>query len=414
MTRSTALNLENAITVEACTASSDPSAFELLAEDMFVEYDDKWTALDFNQAHHFLDSPSARGLEMMAVAVRESDEDNIPAIVQLVRAAREADVHVVLVADGISPIALHQLMRAGADDFAPYPLPEGALAEALERIRRPAPPPPAAPVELHPQVSHRAREGVIVPVHGLAGGVGASTFAVNLAWELAKLGQKEGLRVALIDLGFQFGSVATYLDLQRRDAVFELLSDAQRIDSETLMQAMDYFQDTLHVLTAPAESLPLDFMSPDDMKRLLSVASETFDLVIVDMPTTLVSWTEAVLSAAPVYFAVMEMDMRSAQNALRFLRLLKAEDLPHEKIRYVLNRAPGFTDLSGKGRVRRLSESLGISFELLLPDGGKYVLQACDHGAPLAEAARKNPLRKCILKLATSMNELTRAEAVKA
>jgi pilus assembly protein CpaE len=29
------------------------------------------------------------------------------------------------------------------------------------------------------------RNGVILPVHGMAGGVGATTFAANLAWELA-------------------------------------------------------------------------------------------------------------------------------------------------------------------------------------------------------------------------------------
>jgi pilus assembly protein CpaE len=44
------------------------------------------------------------------------------------------------------------------------------------------------PPDSHPAPSFKARgdrNGVILPVHGMAGGVGASTFAVNLAWELA-------------------------------------------------------------------------------------------------------------------------------------------------------------------------------------------------------------------------------------
>ena len=44
----------------------------------------------------------------------------------------------------------------------------------------------------------------------------------------------------------------------------------------------------------------------------------------------------------------MELDLRSAQNMLRLIRALKAEDLPHEKLRFVLNRAPKFTDLSAR------------------------------------------------------------------
>jgi len=129
------------------------------------------------------------------------------------------------------------------------------------------------------------------------------------------------------------------------------------------------------------------------------------------MPSTVVQWTETVLNAAHVYFLLMEMDMRSAQNALRLIRALKAEDLPVQKLRYILNRAPRFTDLSGKSRVKRMAENLDISIEVQLPDGGAQVVQACDHGLPLVEVAKKNPLRREIHKLAASAHELNRAAA---
>ena len=91
------------------------------------------------------------------------------------------------------------------------------------------------------------------------------------------------------------------------------------------------------------------------------------------------------------------------------LRALKAEGLPHEKLRYVLNRAPKFTDLSGKSRVKRMAESLDIAIEVQLPDGSAQVTQANDHGLPLAETAAKNPLRKEIQKLAKSLHDLNKA-----
>ena len=91
------------------------------------------------------------------------------------------------------------------------------------------------------------------------------------------------------------------------------------------------------------------------------------------------------------------------------IRALKAEDLPFEKLRYVLNRAPKFTDLSGKSRVKRLAESLDITIELQLPDGTKQVTQSNDHGLPLAETAAKNPLRREIAKLAKSIYDLNAA-----
>ncbi|GAA0291736.1 AAA family ATPase [Rhodovulum strictum] len=359
--------------VIACTVSRDIQNFDLLIEDMEAELGACWGDLAFPDASSFFDQPDARSLEFIAVAVDDQDEDNIAFIGEIIRNAKRRNIKVIVIAEELSPIALHQLMRVGADDFVPYPLPERALHDAIERVRRPSPAAlaPGQGGQIVPAVSRSHRDGVVLPVHGLAGGVGASTFAVNLAWELRLAAKGTPSRVCLLDLDLQFGSISTYLDLPRKDAVFELLSDIPAMDSDTFMQALQTYRDGLHVLTAPADILPLDIIGSDDVKRLIEIARSQFEFVVIDMPTTLVQWTEAVLSQAHVYFGLLELDMRSAQNALRLIRALKSEDLPYERLRYAMNRAPKFTDLSGKSRVKRMAESLDIDIEIHLPEGGQ-------------------------------------------
>ncbi len=404
--------------IVACTISRDVQNFELLIDDMEQELGESWGDLSFADAPIFFEQPDSATLEFVAVAVDAKDESDLSRISEIITTAKARNLHVVLIADQLSPIALHQLLRLGADDFVPYPLPEGALHEAIERMRAPQPAAPiavAAPEELGVTPSFRAkgdRDAVILPVHGMAGGVGASTFAANLAWELANQEKTGGPRVCLIDLDFQFGAASTYLDLPRREAVFEILQDTEHADSDSFLQAMTTFNDRLHVFTAPADMLPLDIVGPADVGRLLDMAQANFDFVVIDMPHTIVSWTETVLSRAHVYFSMLELDLRSAQNVLRMVRALKAEALPHEKMRFVLNRAPKFTDLSAKSRVKRMAESLDITIEVQLPDGGIAVTQANDHGLPLSENAGKNPLRKEIAKLAKSLYELNKSAAV--
>lgn len=403
----------------ACTISRDVQNFDLLIDDMERELGESWGDLSFDDALLFLAQPDAASLQFVAIAVNGEDEADLSRVIDVIRQAKERGVRVVLIADQVSPIGLHQLLRLGADDFVPYPLPEGALHEAIERVRKPAPAAAAAPAPAPAEDEAAAsaspafrakgdRDGVVLPVHGLAGGCGASTFAVNLAWELATVA-KDAPRVCLIDFDFQFGSAATYLDLPRKEAVFELLSDTANSDSDQLLHAMLTFNDKLHVLTAPADMLPLDIVSPDDIGRIVDMARANFDFVVIDMPKTIVAWTEAVLTRAHVYFAMMELDLRSAQNVLRLVRALKAEGLPHEKLRYILNRAPRFTDLSAKSRVKRMAESLDIALEVQLPDGSAQVTQANDHGLPLSENAAKNPLRREIQKLAKSLFDLNKA-----
>jgi len=167
----------------------------------------------------------------------------------------------------------------------------------------------------------------------------------------------------------------------------------------------------LRVLTAPTDILPLDFIGPDDIGRVIALARSHFDYVIIDMPGTLLQWTETVLDACQICLATIELDMRSAQNCQRFKRALQSAGLHLEKLRFCLNRAPKFADLTGKSRVRRLREGLEIAIDIQLPDGGRAVSQSADHGLPLALSAARNPLRREIARLAGSLHDLGRVEA---
>ncbi len=388
--------------MEAFAVASSPESFELLDGELRGLFGQNWGNVSVSAAGEMLGRGAMAGDEVLIVCVDAQDEQNLEPIDSFVRAAKKANLVVVLIAKDVSPTALHHLLQLGADDFAPYPLPDSALSDIFERLRDKR---NAAPADSERK---KSRSGVILPVYGAAGGVGASTFAVNLAWEMASATRKDDMRVALIDLDFQFGSIATLLDIPRRDSVFDLLTEPDTLAGDTLAQAMTSYKSILAVLTSPPEVMPLDIVNAEFVERLLRILQRRYDFVIVDLPKALTDWSASVLTGAETYFTLLELDMRSAQNLMRYLRVLRGEDLPGEKIQYILNRAPGFADLNGKTRVGRFSESLGIDINILLPDGGKAITQAGDQGEPLEASAAKNPLRKEIKKIASTLIDLTK------
>ncbi|MCK4713386.1 MAG: pilus assembly protein CpaE, partial [Marinosulfonomonas sp.] len=250
MENSATLQPESAPMV-ACTVSRDVSNFDLLIEDMEAELGESWGDLTFEDAEAFLSQPDANTLEFIAVAVDDQDEEALVLIGNLITTAIDKGIKVILIANEVSPAALHQLLRLGASEFIPYPLPDGELHSAIERIR--------IPEAVVPEVAKTTlktmgdRNGVVLPVHGLAGGTGASTFAVNLAWELANIDGENSPRVCLLDFDLQFGSISTYLDLPRHEMVYELLSDTESMDSESFIQSMQTYDDKLYVFTAPPD-----------------------------------------------------------------------------------------------------------------------------------------------------------------
>ncbi len=233
--------------IVACTISRDVQNFDLLIDDMEIELGESWGDLSFEDAPVFLNQPESGSLEFVAIAVDGDDVQVLDPIANLITQAKSNDIKVILIAHDVNPVALHQLLRLGADDFVPYPLPEGALHDAIARMRRATtevasdlPYPEAEPdPENRPSLKAGGdHEGVVLPVHGMAGGVGASTFACNLAWDLATVSKTDAPRVCLLDFDFQFGAVSTYLDLPRREAVFDILQDTEGADTEAFLKSM--------------------------------------------------------------------------------------------------------------------------------------------------------------------------------
>lgn len=152
----------------ACTVSRDVSDFDLLIEDMETELGESWGDLTFHDAQVFLGQPEADALQFIAIAVDGQDDESMNQVATIIAAAKAKHIKIILIAEDVSPIALHQLLKLGADDFVPYPLPENALHEAIERIRRA--PTSTELAEYSPAARTKGdRDGMILPVHGLAG-----------------------------------------------------------------------------------------------------------------------------------------------------------------------------------------------------------------------------------------------------
>lgn len=415
------VNKEESEAIEACAIARDLENFGVLIEDLESRLGASWGGLDFNNAEDILRSSHADTLKFITIALDKSDEDDLSAIDSIIFAAKERNIKVILVTHDLSAISLHKLMRLGADDFVPYPIPENALNEAIDRaLTVPEERVIIKEVFVHSDNTSAApapkvvKQGVLLPVYGLAGGVGATTFSTNLAWEMQTILHDRGKTVCIMDFDFQFGSVATYLDVAKNEAAFELISDIGNADAESFKQVVSKYKDKLAVLPSPQDAVPLEFISPEDVKQIIDLARSCYDVVIIDVPRTLVSWSEILLQECELYLCLVGLEMRSAQNTQRFLRALKAEDLPFEKAQFILNRAPKMTDLGGKSRLKSMTESLDIELRWQLSDGGKHVPAAGDHGVPLAEMAAKNPLRKDIAKIAETFAELCEEQQLSA
>lgn len=151
--------------IVACTISRDVQNFDLLIEDLETVLGESWGDLGFGEVLAFLRQPESDAMEFFALAMDKEDEDNLVLISEIITHAKERNIKVILIAEDVTPASLHSLLRNGADEFVPYPLPEGELAQAIERIRAPEIPvvtQQAAPI----LQSGSQKNGAVLAVHG--------------------------------------------------------------------------------------------------------------------------------------------------------------------------------------------------------------------------------------------------------
>ena len=171
----------------ACTISRDVQNFDLLIEDMEAALAESWGDLGFAEALAFFNQPDAESLAFVALAIDGEDEENLVLMGEIITQAKARGIKVILIAEDVTPASLHQLLRNGADEFVPYPLPEQELQAAIDRLQAPGPELVKSTHQTHQLKSGSSKEGALIVVQGLAGGTGATTLAVNLAWELTNL-----------------------------------------------------------------------------------------------------------------------------------------------------------------------------------------------------------------------------------
>jgi cellulose biosynthesis protein BcsQ len=138
-----------------------------------------------------------------------------------------------------------------------------------------------------------------VAVYSLKGGVGKSTFAVNLAWASASLSAR---RTLLWDLDPQ--GAATYLlspDASARDAaraVFSRNVDPLDLCNPTAIPGLDLLaaDTSLHGL----ERLLFELGKKKRLARLLESLDKAYDRIVLDCPPGLTETAEQVLHAADI------------------------------------------------------------------------------------------------------------------
>ena len=123
----------------------------------------------------------------------------------------------------------------------------------------------------------------VIAVAGATGGSGATTIAINLAYEIAC---QRGLRCILVDLSLKLGVVASYLNLEPEHTIMDLLRDINRLDKRLTQRVLIRVTENLQLLAGPNQPVAPVTASAQDLNHVVDTLKQIADVVVLDVPCT--------------------------------------------------------------------------------------------------------------------------------
>jgi pilus assembly protein CpaE len=292
---------------------------------------------------------------------------------------------VVVVTQTFDADLARTLLQMRVADFLVKPVPPVELVRACARVAQPA-------------ASSETKEAQIYTFLPAVGGAGVTTLAIQTAMLLLGSGDRGPASTCLVDLDFQHGACADYLDLEPRLNLGEIEPRPERLDRQLLEVMLSYHPSGLAVIASPNRPAEMRSFDPEMVTRLLDLVSTHFDYVVFDMPRTWFSWTDSVLLGSNHLFIVSEATVPGVRHAKQLVAAIteRLGDGPQPKV--IVNR---FVEQVFSSGLRRsdIEQALGDAFFASIPNNYALVREAIDRGIPLESVKAGNKITQQLKKL---------------
>ena len=295
---------------------------------------------------------------------------------------------VIVVTQGFDETVARTLLQMRVADFMVKPVSPVELVRTCARVTTTA----------TANANAEKTESEIYTFLPAAGGVGVTMLAVQTAMLLLNSSPRSKTSTCLVDLDFQHGACADYLDLEPRLNLGEIETRPERLDRQLLEVMLSHHPSGLAVIAAPNRPAEMRSFDPDVVTRLLDLVSTNFDYVVFDMPRTWFSWTDSVLLGSNKLFIISEMTVPGLRHAKQLVEAVRERLGDGPKPQVIINRFVQKMFSSGlrKGDIEQV---LGDAFACCIPNDYGLVREAIDRGVPLEEIKPGNNITMQLKRL---------------
>lgn len=236
--------------------------------------------------------------------------------------------------------------------------------------------------------------GRLISIWSPKGGCGKTTLAVNVAVSLASRGHS----VLLIDLDLAFGDVAISMGLRPEHGFEEVVAMGEMLDRAALRGLLLEHHTGVQVLAPPTDPEMTERIDTALVARILQIARNAFDYVIVDTSPALDERNIHVMESSDGVLLLTTLDIPSLKNLRVGIDTLRLISFPTERMHIVLNRADSKVGLNAD----EVSKSLGVAVASKIPSS-REVPTTTNRGVSIVAESPRHAVSQAINELVSAV-----------
>jgi pilus assembly protein CpaE len=321
-------------------------------------------------------APTPNVIVIEQAGERASLMENLDALAEFCDAGTK-----VIVCGKLNDILFYRaLMARGVSEYLVAPF---GVLEFIRAISHLYAAPGAAPV------------GRSIAVVGAKGGVGASTIAHNLAWEIAR-----GFEISTVIVDFDLGFGTAGLDFNQdppqglADAVFA----PDRLDANLLDRLLSKCSNNLSMLAAPATLDRMYDLTETAFDAVVDLLRVSVPCIVYDVPHVWTAWARRLLTGADDVVVVATPDLANLRNAKNILDTIRGARPNDSRPKLVLN---------GVGVLKRpeisatdFAKAVEIEPSIIIPYDARLFGTAANNGQMIGEVEASSKTAELLADLA--------------
>jgi pilus assembly protein CpaE len=294
--------------------------------------------------------------------------------------------HLTLVSPDQSTALLTRAMRAGVREVLPAPMSQESLKLAINHARG----------HLSLSKPQDVKTGQVIALIPAKGGAGATFLAANLAFALSKLGKQ----VAVLDLNLYFGDLILFMGSHKvASNLFDLARQGERLDAALLDSSMVKVSENLHILAASDSPEHANEISTTGLDRLIDLARNQYDFVVLDLSSMLDEVTLKALDFADIIYLTMQLNLPALHAAKRIAAFFRDRGYPSNKLSIVVNRY----EKGGYISLEDVEKTTKSKIDRTIQNSYAAVSSSVNQGIPILELSPRDPVAKALLEWAQEL-----------